>query len=271
MKQADKYNLNVGFGVQPSSTTSTGRVKDTTFSVVNFAPNARFDYRFSDTRFLRVSYRGRTSQPSINQLLPIPDNSNPLNITVGNENLNPEFSHNLNGEYRTNNREKYSWFSVNLNASYTTDKIVSKKYYQPDGVQVSTYENTNKPIYATREYVMYNNKIAKSNVYVSSFTSARFGNGIIYVLDRDISANDFVENITKTLSFTENLRFTYRNDFLEVNLGGRASYQNAWYSVKSIDKVSTWTNAILGSFNVTIPGGINVTSDVDHTFYIGFV
>lgn len=270
MKQAEKYNLNVGFGVQPSSTTSKGRVKDTTFSVVNLAPSARFDYRFSDSKFLRVSYRGRTSQPSISQLLPIPDNSNPLNVVIGNENLNPEFSHNLNSEYRTNNKENYSWFSVSLNASYTTNKIVSKKYYQPDGVQVSTYENTTKPIYSSQAYVMYNSKIAKSNFSISSFTSVRYGNGVSYVLDPDNGKKDFVENMTNTLSFTENLKFTYRNDFLELNLGGRAGYQNAWYTVKSMDKVSTWTNSITGSFNVNIPGGFNVTSDIDHTFYIGF-
>lgn len=218
-----------------------------------------------------MRYRGRTSQPSISQLLPIPDNSNPLQITQGNDNLNPEFSHNLSVEYRTNNRATFSWFSVSADASYTSDKIVSKKYYTEDGVQVTTYENTDKPIYSTSGYVMYNSKIAKSNFSVSSFTRASFGNGISYVLDRDAAAaRTYVENITKQLSISENLRFTYRNDFIEVIAGGKASYQNAWYTVSSMDKVSTWTNGITGSVNANIPGGFNITSDVEHTFYYGF-
>jgi hypothetical protein len=66
------------------------------------------------------------------------------------------------------------------------------------------------------------------------------------------------------------MRFTYRNDILEIRLGGRVNYRNAWYSVKTIDDVSTWTNSITGSVNVNIPGGFNVTSDINHTFYIGF-
>ncbi len=271
MKQADKYNLTIGAGMQPSTTKSMGRGKDTTYSVINIAPSARFDYRFSDSKFLRMRYRGRTSQPSVSQLLPIPDNSNPLQITVGNDNLNPEFTHSLSAEYRTNNRETFSWFSVSANASYTSDKIVNKKYYTPEGVQVTTYENTSLPVYSASGHIIYNSKIAKSNFSVSSFTMVRFGNGISYVLDREASnTKNYVENITRTFSVTENLRFTYRNDFIEVIAGGRAGYQNAWYTVSSMDKVSTWTNSVTGSVNANIPGGFNITSDIEHTFYYGF-
>ncbi|MEG1484475.1 MAG: outer membrane beta-barrel protein [Bacteroidales bacterium] len=266
MKQEEKYNLTIGVGLQPSTTKSLGRIKDTTYSVLNFAPSARFDYRFTDSKFLRIHYRGRTSQPSISQLLPVPDNSNPLQITIGNDKLNPEFSHNFSAEYRANNKGTFSWFSASINASYTSDKIVGKKYYTPDGVQVSTYENTDKPIYSTSGMVMYNSKIAKSNFSITSFTSIRYGNGVSYVRD----GKDFAENITKNFSATENLRFTYRNNFIEVIAGGKAGYQNAWYTVSSMDKVSTWTNAVTGSVNATIPGGFNVTSDIEHTFYFGF-
>lgn len=271
MKQHDKYNLTIGAGLQPSTTKSLGRVKDTTYSVLNFAPSARFDYRFSEDKFLRVRYRGRTSQPSISQLLPIPDNSNPLQITVGNDRLNPEFTHSLSTEYRKSNRANFSMMSFSLDASYTSDKIVGKKYYTPDGVQVTTYENTDKGVYSTSGRFMYNSKIAKSNFSISTYTTVRFGNGISYVLDKELKEKVYVENDTKTFTASENLRFTYRNDFIEVIAGGRTNYQNAWYSVTSMDKKSaTWTSAATGSVNATIPGGFNVTSDVEYTFYTGF-
>ena len=96
MKREDKYSLTVGASMQPATTKSYGRTdRDTSYSVINFAPSARFDYNFSESKMLRIRYRGRTSQPSINQLMPIPDNSNPLKISLGNPNLNPEFSHNI--------------------------------------------------------------------------------------------------------------------------------------------------------------------------------
>jgi len=266
MKQEEDYNLTVGVSMQPSTTKSLGRGRDTSYSVTNFAPSARFHYSFSDSKRLMVRYRGRTSQPSINQLLPIADNTNPLQRVEGNENLNPEFSHNLSVEYRTNNRQTFSWFSSSLDASYTTDKIVSKKYYTPEGVQVSTYDNTNKGVYSLNGRVMFNSVIAKSNFSISSFSNVRYGNSISYVRE----GQDFVENVTRTFSVSENLRITYRNDWAEIILGGRVNYQDAWYTVSSMDKIATWTNAVTGSANITIPGGVNISSDINHTFYIGY-
>ncbi|MBR7156900.1 MAG: outer membrane beta-barrel protein, partial [Bacteroidales bacterium] len=266
MKQEEKYNLTVGMSVQPTTTKSYGRGRDTSYSVTNFAPSARFDYRISDQKFLRVRYRGRTSQPSISQLLPIPDNTNPLRVTIGNMNLNPEFTHSLNLEYRTGNREKYSWFGTFIDASYTTDKIVSRSWYDDNGVQYTQPYNDGTGVYAISGRAMYNSKIAKSNFSIMSMSYVRFGNGVTYVSDK----GDFVKNITETLSLSEHLTFAYRNDFMELRAGGRVNYQNAWYSVQSIDKVATWSNEITGYANVNIPGGINITTDVAYKFYIGY-
>ncbi len=273
MKQEDKYNFTVGVSMQPSTTESLGRNnKDTTYSVINFAPAARFDYRFSDDKFLRLTYRGRTSQPSISQLMPINDNSDPLRVTEGNPDLNPEFSHNLGIEYRTNNRKNFSWFSVMADASYTTDKIVNRITYDENGVQYTRPYNDGTGVYSASARIMFNTPIAKSNFSVMSFGHIRFGNSISYVADGqdDAGAIRYSKNITQSLSINENLRFTYRNDFIEVMGGGRVGYQDAWYSVNSMDKVATWTNAITGSVNATIPGGVNITTDINHTFYIGY-
>ena len=266
MKQESKYNLTVGVSMQPSTTKSYGRGRDTSYSVINFSTSARFDYKITDEKSLRIRYRGRTSQPSLNQLLPIPDNTNPLKVTIGNMNLNPEFTHSMNLEYTSGNRRNFSFFGTFIDASYTTDKIVSRSWYDENGVQYTQPYNDATGVYSINGRVMYNSKIAKSNFSISSMTFVRFGNSIAYVYD----SGDYVKNITESLSLMEHLNLTYRNDFIEVRAGGRVNYQNAWYSVQSVDKVATWTNAITGSVNATIPGGINVTTDIAHTFYIGY-
>ena len=282
MKQEEKYNFTFGVNMQPSTTqtkgyTPTSTLRDTSYSVINFSPSARFDYRFSRDKMLRLNYRGRTSQPSISQMMPIPDNTNPLIIKEGNPNLNPEFSHNMGVEYRANNKTNFSWFSSSLDASYTTDKIVAKKYYTDEGVQVTNYENTNKGVYSVSGRLMFNSKIAKSNFSISSFSNVRYGNSISYVQDGSGNSQggmqnkaQFVENVTRTFSISENLRITYRNDWAELIVGGRVTYQDAWYTVSSMDKVATWTNGVNGSANNTIPRGLNFTSDINYTFYIGY-
>ena len=65
MKQEEKYNLQIGVNAEPSTTRTVGQMgaaRDTSYTVWNFAPSARFDYNFSDNEFLRLFYWGRTSR-----------------------------------------------------------------------------------------------------------------------------------------------------------------------------------------------------------------
>ena len=271
MKQEEKYNMSFGVSMQPTKTISEGTGRDTSYNVLNFSPIARVDYRFSDSKILRVNYRGRTTNPSINQMMPIQDNSDPLKITVGNKNLKPEFTHSFSTEYRVNNKRKFSFFNLGADMSYTKDDIISVKNYREDGVQVSTYQNTDKAVYSASGRIMFNSPIKKSDFSINSFTMVRFNNGINYMADgmKDNKTN-WVENETKNFNISQTLRITYRNDWAEIIAGGRINYRNAWYSISSMDDVSTWTNSINGSVNFTIPGGINLTSNINHTFYIGY-
>jgi len=189
-----------------------------------------------------------------------------LKQTVGNPNLDPEFTHSLSTEYRSNNRRKFSFFSAGADFSFTQNDIVAKKYYTEEGVQISTYENADKNVYSASGRIMLNTPIAKSNFSINSFTMVRYNNGYSYVMD----AGDWTENETTNLNISEMLRLTYRNDWAEIIVGGRVNYRNAWYTVSSMDDVSTWTNSINGSVNFTIPGGFNLVSDINHTFYVGY-
>lgn len=274
MKQEKNYNITVGVSMQPSTTKSYGLERDTSYNVLNFAPSARVDYRFSDQKFLRIRYRGRTSQPSINQLMPIPDNSDPLKIKMGNMELNPEFTHSLSADYMVSDPKKSSWFGAMFNGSYTTDKIVNRSWYDSNGVQYTQPYNDGTGIYSLTGRVMFNSKIAQSKFSVMSFTNLRFGNGISYVsvAEKEGTAieDSYLKNINKSLLLSQRLGFTYRDDIFELRLFGNVSYSNTWYSIQNMNGADTWTNAINGSVNASLPAGFNITSDIAHTFYIGY-
>ncbi len=88
-----KYNLNFGVMIQPQRSKFIqdyqGKYVDTVRTVTNVSPNLYFRYRFSKMSNLRVNYRGTTSQPSISQLLNIVDDSDPLNVSMGNPGSKP--------------------------------------------------------------------------------------------------------------------------------------------------------------------------------------
>ena len=95
-------------------------------TVHNISPNVRFRYRWSKTTSLNVRYRGRSSQPSMTDLLDVTDDSNPLYITKGNPGLKPSFSHNLNADFKTNNPDKQRNISANIRFGLTTNSIERK-------------------------------------------------------------------------------------------------------------------------------------------------
>lgn len=102
--------LNVGGSFQPQNTKLSYKQGDLDTAVVrkvfNFTPTLDFRYNFSKTSQLRVNYRGRSSQPSMTDMLPIVDDTDPLDIRVGNSGLKPSFTNSLMVFYNMFNPEK---------------------------------------------------------------------------------------------------------------------------------------------------------------------
>ena len=281
VKQEEKYNFQVGFSVQPAYTKSVttlfkeNRDSVLAYSVVNYAPSARFDYRFSDRNFLRINYRGSTNQPSITQLQPVPDNSNPLRISLGNPKLQPEFSHRFNVNYRNTNTETFASQNASLYATYVKDDIINASWYTSTGVQYTAPINSKEGTFTAGGRYMYNTPIAKSNFSIMSFTNVSLSRGLSYTGTGDVETlddiiDDLVAGKTTTLNVTERLNFVYRDDTFEARLGGSARFQNAWYTIKEQEKPSTWTNSINGEVNYTMPWGTEIKTDARYTFYIGY-
>ena len=265
-KQEKDYNFMVGASLQPSTTESTGRGKDTSYTVYNIAPTARFIHRFDGSRYLRITYRGTTSQPSLSQLLPLKDNSNPLVVQEGNDRLNPSFTHNLDMEYRTGKRNRFRWFSVTFRGRYTSNSIINRKEYTQDGVQLRKYINSDKGIYSAELRLMYNYRIPDTDFYWNLWTRSALNNGISYL---NVNSN-FEENQTTNLNFGLSNRLSYRLDDFEATASLALSYRRTWYSSESLENLSLWTNRASGSVNWTINKTWNIASDVTHRFFIGY-
>lgn len=288
VKQEEKFTIQLGVTAQPYSTislqkgtlenTSSGlqTLRDTTVSGWNFAPSARFDYKFSKTSFLRVRYRGWTNQPSISQLQPVPDNTNPLYIKLGNANLKPEFNQFLFGMYRMSDPKSFFSMHTMMRLMYTKDGIINASWYNNSGVQLSAPINSAEGKYSGFFRFMLNSPIAKSKFSVSSYTDMNVSSGLSYTgVGEADNVYDIMSSLisgrTTTLKVSEKLQFTYRNNLFEANLGARAQYQNAWYTEKSQAKPSTWNNQAFASITATLPFGMEIKTNADYNFYFGYI
>ncbi len=263
--------------------------------VVNWAPEAMFEYEFNDNTHIRAFYNGRTSQPSTSQLLPVADNSNPLSISLGNPNLNPYFSHNIRGNFGYTNKETFTSIHVRFGAGMVDDAITRAQWYDPAGVQYSIPVNGPGTGNANAR-IMINTPIGKSDFSIMSTTNGSYNQSTSFIgkgsLDSgkyydaenasfnyalflqdfpDLGASDqFVNNRTETMNLTQRLRLTYRNDLVELRIGGRTRMSKSWYTMENSERPATWNNRIDGSMNWTIPGGINLIADVNYNWYEGY-
>lgn len=294
--QKDKLRAQLGASVNPTDTYNETTGHDPYSSkVINWSPQAMLNYEFNENTNIRFFYWGRSSQPSTSQLLPVPDNSNPLNISLGNPNLNPYFNHSIRGNFGYTNKKTFTSVHARFGAGLVENAITNAQWYDKAGVQYSI--PVNGPGTGNADLrVMVNSPFGKSGFSIFSMTYGRYNQSTSFIgtnaLDTekyydaekavfdygafardyaDISkSDDFINNKTQTMSFTQRLRLTYRNDFVEVTVGGRTRMNKSWYTMENSQLKATWNNQVDGSMNWTIPGGVNLIADVDYNWYNGY-
>ena len=82
--QLKKFRAQLGASVNPTQTYNRTNEKEYSNQVINWSPQAMLFYSPNENVNLRMFYFGRSAQPSTSQLMPVPDNSDPLNISLGN-------------------------------------------------------------------------------------------------------------------------------------------------------------------------------------------
>jgi len=222
----EKWRLSAGLAFRPQHTDLT-YIKDTTIvtsrDVFNFSPEIDFRYQPQKQTQLRFSYRGRSSDPSMENLLPITDNSDPLNIRTGNPGLKPSFSHNMNLHFNTFNMDAQRGIFSALNGSFTQNAISNiRKYNESTGGWTTMPENINGNWNVWGMFGI--NTAFKNNkkFTIGSFTNAGFTNNVGYLTEGEMK--DAQKNTTTNLSLGERVNGTYRNDWLEIGLNGSLNY-----------------------------------------------
>ncbi|WP_375418722.1 outer membrane beta-barrel protein [uncultured Hymenobacter sp.] len=115
-------------------------------SFVNVLPQASLMWRVAPTKNLRVFYRTNTNAPSIGQLQAVVNNSNPLQLTIGNPALRQEYQHNAVLRYSVADPGKSSNFFALLSGAYTQNPIANRTFLAgAQGTEV-TPEGLNQPV-----------------------------------------------------------------------------------------------------------------------------
>ncbi|MBL0146295.1 MAG: TonB-dependent receptor family protein [Chitinophagaceae bacterium] len=115
-------------------------------------PSAFFTYKLTDKQDMQLNYSRKINRPNFFQLIPFFDYSDPLNLSIGNPNLVPEFTNLVEVGYQNQLNKNHSILAT-LYFRNTTDLITRYQYKdknpdtsskpKPDSVLISSYINAN--------------------------------------------------------------------------------------------------------------------------------
>lgn len=94
----------------------------------NILPNAMIRYNLSANSNIRLMYRTNVNQPSVTQLQDVLDPTNAPSYTLGNPNLNQQYTHIMSGRYTFTNTNKGLLFVGNVFYQAAADFIANAFY-----------------------------------------------------------------------------------------------------------------------------------------------
>jgi hypothetical protein len=263
----ENYDYMLGVSMQPSSSRSktyigSEMIYEGEQKVVNFAPMAQLNYRWSRTNNLRLRYFGNTDQPSIAQLSPVVDVSDPLNISYGNPDLKPSFQHRFYVRYQMSNPEKASSFNAHLSGTYLTNDIVSSTFTDIEtGRKETTFRNVAGNWNANGR-VMFNVPLRniKFSVFSMSFASYNHTNGF--------SNNE--QNVNKRTSLSEVLGLNYRSDLFDASIRGNVNFNNVTNSLQGQQDQQYFNYGGSATTSINLPWDLTVESDINYATNAGY-
>lgn len=261
-----KANFNIGISLVPSMSKSLNLINsDKTIPlrrVLNVAPFLRYRYRFSKTRNLSADYRGRSSQPTMTQLQPVADVSDPLRVVVGNPALKPSFTHHASIRYHDFNGNAARSMMLMLDAQYTQNSIISRTDFDREtGGQVTTYENVNG-IWNARLMNMLSFPLRNRTFSITNHIFANYSSTVGY--------NNGMHNRSGSFRISESFGIAWRPKELEIELRPRYSFQNVHNTIQKSANRNVHTYG--GSFyvNYSLSFGLGISSDLNYSATSGY-
>jgi Outer membrane protein beta-barrel family/Carboxypeptidase regulatory-like domain len=240
-----KYNYSVGLSVSGNNykqeNVTDGISRKLYFT--NFFPSASYFKKLSGYGGIRLNYNGSTTAPTLNQLQPITDNSDPLYQYVGNPDLTQSFRHSLNANYNSYNvlKEKSIW--AGIYGGFTQNAFVNESIIDSAGKTTSKTVNANGN-YNFGLYSNYNFKWKKPNIRISFGPDVNLSRNISYV------NTERAENTNSSYGLSFEISKEKENKY-DISLNPQISWVNAKNSINTGASAQYWQAEIRADVEIT--------------------
>lgn len=260
----EKFNLTAGASVQYSLLTGELILTEQNIEkkYTNILPAVRMRWEVGKGKNLSADYSTNVREPSLTQLQPLVDNSNPLNIYVGNPDLRPEYSHNMGVRFFSFNQFSMTNLFIFSNIGYTQNKIRNTQVIDDQYITTTRPENVANDLNISTR-ANFGTRIKPLKLRINSNAGIVMNQGLTYINgalsttnSTNISGGISIENQKKEL-FDWQIGMDWRNS--------NTAYSIATQNARSFS-VKTYTA------NINVPlfkKAINLSSNLDYEIYSG--
>lgn len=256
----DKYSITAGASYQVTTLKGDVVSRDPNRSAIinntfqNMLPAVHFNYDFSNFKHLRLDYETSMQEPTVRQLQPFEDNSDILNIYVGNPGLKPAYVHRVSANYTAFNPAKFINFFSFVNASYMMNAIVNSQFTDP-----TTFARTTRPVNVSSSK---NLSLNFNGGFPIKKLNSRFNLGPTASFSESITVLNNLENnvTTQTVGGSVRYNFTYK-EYIILDLSTNLSHQQTQYNFNTPDQEY---------FNQTYRGELNFNFLKKYAFNTAF-
>jgi hypothetical protein len=250
-----KFGLGSGIATTKFNLVNLDSNRKYGFDFLNITPQANLNYQLQQNTNIHINYNGSTVQPNIEQLQPLRNNTDPLNIVIGNPNLEVGFRHSINIGYYSYKMLKQMGIWTSLNYSVTNNAISNNTIIGANGKRTTQALNVN----------------GNSNWnYWFEFNKGEGEKKLIHTISMNAnggSYNNFINNLSNrtksvTFSFGYGLRYEVENKW-SANLKPRIGLSRSTSSLNPQARTSFLTYGGNAEGRITLPWKLELQSDID--------
>jgi len=234
-----KFNWALGSGFGSAHYQMNDIARNTTRSINfnNFIPVFTFNYNPKPQRKLKFEYSGNTINPTLLQIQPIIDNTDPLNINIGNAILQQGFRNFIKFNASDFKVLKSKSMSINLSYANTDNAISNNTTVDELGRRVNQYIN-----------VQGNYHYGGSMYYsMEVYNGIQFGGGLDVNIDRYINKVNGIRNVNDNTSLGYSAQLNYwGEEWYSFYLNFGANNNTTISSIRPGASTNYWNYSISG-------------------------
>ena len=224
-------------------------------NVSNFLPIVEYEYKPSMSKRFNARYTTNSVQPSLSDLQPVLDNSNPNRIQIGNQDLKPNYVHNLNINFNTWSALSGRYIWSGIYGSLTDNAFANSTSYDAFGRTISQTinvdGNTNVSLYAGGGFPFFNRKLI-----IQPSANGSYNHYTNFINSQ--------KNVTDNLAIGLNLEVRLEFDSLEFAIGNAYNYNNPKSSLSSVSNTPYSFQQYYARFSWRLPKGFTIQTDCDY-------